>query len=169
MGGTDYRAFRQAARKLRQMADRAENVTPAWPHVGSYLSKTANRQWATRGAWLGTKWKPLAASTRAEKRRLGFPAIPLQRTKTLRRQFTKRPMRDEVYTPKSAFFGSSSDLARWQARGTYRNGKRHIPPRPILIATERERHEIKGILTRYVVGGRKAIGRVRVTTPRKKK
>lgn len=154
---TDHAAFRRASRRLRTVAARARDAGPVWPEVGSYLSRTANRQWATRGAHLGTPWKPLAASTRLEKARLGYSPIPLMRTKTLRREFTGRPMYDEEHGKLRAFFGSGTHKARWHHRGTMRHGRRHIPPRPILFATAEQRRVIAGMWRLYIVGGKTAL------------
>jgi phage gpG-like protein len=148
----DHAAGRRITKRLRNLADRAEDVTPAWPKVGAYLSRQVRRQFATRGKHMGTPWKPLAASTRKQKRRLGYGRIPLVRSGDLRSSFIGRPMDVETYGKSSATFGSSLNKAVWQQLGTRMHGKQHIPPRPMLEVTPLIRKEATAILRKYIVG-----------------
>lgn len=153
----DHAAGRRIAKSLRNLADRTEDVTPAWPKVGAYLSRQVRRQFSTRGKHFGTPWKPLAASTMKQKRRLGFARIPLVRTGDLRASFIGRPMNVEIYRAQSATFGSALDKAVWQQRGTRRHGRRHIPPRVILKITPEISADVRDILRKHIIG-RKAKG-----------
>ena len=147
-GGTNA-----ARRRLNGVQRRVDYPDAAWKKVGAYLSREVRKQFMTRGANFGTPWRPLAPSTRAEKRRLGYPPAPLVRTGVMRRTFVGRPMQIEVYAGQVAFFGSASQVARWQHGGTFRNGRRHIPPRPILKVTPRVRKDIVRILDRHIKKG----------------
>lgn len=136
------------------MGRRAENLTPVWPKVGRYVAGTARRQFTSRGAYLETPWRPLAASTRIDKRRKGFPSSPLVRTAALKREFTG--LRAVPHGPRRAFFGSYSNKARWQNYGTRRRtakGKWHIPPRTILKVTPKVAGDIQKIVAEYIVKG----------------
>ncbi|UVF61449.1 hypothetical protein SEA_DALANDE_36 [Gordonia phage DalanDe] len=141
-----------AQRKFERMKRRVQVPDRAWKRVGIYLSREVNRQFSTRGAQFGTPWKPLAISTKIEKRRLGFTPAPLVRTGRLKRGFTSRPM--DIYETRGAVakFGSSYKIAAYQHHGTRRNGRQHIPARPILKVTPVMRREIRDILERYIVG-----------------
>jgi len=61
-------------------------------------------------------------------------------------------MNIEIYGKQQATFGSGLDKAVWQQKGTHRNGKRHIPPRPILHVTPEISTEIKGLLKKHIIG-----------------
>lgn len=141
--GTD-----EIARNFRYLGAAALDVTPAWPSVGLYLSRQVRAQFRTDGAHLGRrKWKRLAPSTIADKKRQGYDTPrPLVRTGALRRAFTSRPMQIEIYKGNSARFGVKSNIALWQQKGTRRGGKRHISPRPILVATRKVRADVKDII-----------------------
>lgn len=143
-----------AKRKFREMKERVQVPDRAWKRVGIYLSREVNRQFSTRGAQFGTPWKPLAISTKIEKRRLGFTPAPLVRTGRLKRGFTQRPM--DIFETRGSIarFGSSYDIAAYQHHGTTRNGRQHIPARPILKATPVVRREVRDILKKYITGER---------------
>lgn len=148
----DHAAGRRVAKRVRNMADRTQDVSKTWPKIGAYLSRQVRRQFSTRGKHMGTPWKPLKRSTLKEKRNLGFSRIPLVRKGDLRQSFVGRPMNIELYGKQRATFGSSLNTAVWQQRGTYRGGRRAIPPRPILQVTPEMRVQIKGTLQKYIVG-----------------
>jgi phage gpG-like protein len=153
MGGLEYDhvAGRRVAKRVRSIAGRAEDVTPAWPKVGAYLSRQVRRQFATRGKHFGTPWKPLKKQTRLQKTKLGFPRIPLVRTGDLRKSFIGRPMNIEIKRPQSAVFGSSLNKAVWQQFGTKRGGRPAIPPRPMLRITPVQSKEVGDIIRKFVM------------------
>jgi phage gpG-like protein len=43
--------------------------------------------------------------------------------------------------------------AIWQQNGTYRNGKRHIPPRPIQKLNPATKKEIKDMVIKHILRG----------------
>ena len=89
----------------------------------------------------GQRWVPLAASTVAQRRRLGFAgAHPiLQRTRELKASFTSRGHGSHVQTVERAggktiiTIGSSDERSPWLQGGTAT-----IPPRPIAVLGERQ-------------------------------
>lgn len=139
-------------RQLRAMQRRAHDPLPAWRKVGRYMAREIAKQFRTRGARFSTPWRPLAPSTIAEKRRLGYPRTPLVRTGALKREFTGRPLDIERYMGNVAFFGSNNPIAAYQHFGTRRNGRRHIPARPILKVTPDMRREVRQIFQDYIMG-----------------
>lgn len=165
-----------STRRLRNMARRAEDLRPAWPKVGDYLSDTMTKQFRSEGRTLGgKKWTPLKPSYAARKARTGYFGGILTRTGDLQREFTSRPMAVERYFRHSAEFGSDSQLARWMAHGTRRRrmiaqqprkngrfapyrpgtkmiGQQIVPPRPILYSTPVVRKRISGIVRRHILG-----------------
>lgn len=139
-------------RRLRAMALRIENPEPAWPRVGRFLSMVVRRQFSTKGAYLGTPWKPLKPEYMLWKVAHGYPKQTLVMDGTLRRSFVDRPMKVETYRGKSASFGSDLDLAIWHQRGTRRNGKQVNPPRPMLVVNRAVAEEVTDIMRRYIRG-----------------
>lgn len=139
--------------KLQAMKGRTKRVDPAWREVGSHISKQIKNQFRTRGATFGTPWKPLAPSTVLEKKRKGYPRQPLVRTGKMKRLVTGRPLEVERYAGQVATFGTKSKIALFQHGGTKRNGKRHIPARPIMKMTPKLRREIRDILKKHVLRG----------------
>lgn len=143
---------RSAKRKIEQIKKRVQVPDRGWKRVGIFLSREVNKQFSTRGAQFQTPWRPLAMSTLIQKRKLGFTPAPLVRTGSMKRTFTQRPM--DIYETRGSIarFGSSSKIAAYQHYGTKRNGRQHIPARPILKVTPRVRKEVRDILERYIVG-----------------
>ena len=149
------RELAKIAKELRSMDRRVDNLIPIWPRVGNMLARNSRRQFSTRGAFLGKPWKPLKAKTMEEKARHGFGRQPLVRSGGLKASFTGRPMGIEHYTPKSAKFGSDLNVAGWQQGGTFRNGKRAIPPRVILHMRREDYKELRRMIVDYVAKGKR--------------
>jgi hypothetical protein len=141
--------------KFERMSRRAKYISPeAWEEVGTYLSGIEAEQFATEGARLGTPWQPLAPSTIRDRLKHGFmPGPILIRTGDLAEQFIDRPMALERYYKHSAYFGSKIKKSIWQHKGTFYKGKRHIPPRPIMVVTEETASHVAHILGEYIVHG----------------
>lgn len=144
------REIKGIARDIRTMDRRADNLEPVWRKAGSRIARETRRQFATRGAYHGTKWKPLKMKTMKEKLRLGLGRAPLVRSGALKSSFTSRPMGIELYGPHQATFGSNLQTAVWQQEGTFRNGKRAIPPRLILRVSRELRGDIRKMVVDYV-------------------
>jgi phage gpG-like protein len=146
-GGDKFKA------ELRRKKQRVQKPELAWRKVGRHIAKEIRKQFTSRGANFGTPWKPLAPSTIREKRRLGYPLAPLIRTGEMRREMTGNPMNVEFYEGRIATFGTNGMKAEWQHFGTDKNGKVHIPARPILKATPKLRREVKDIMDEWVKKG----------------
>jgi hypothetical protein len=142
------------ARSFRAMAVRDENVAIIWPRVGNLIARSNREQFATRGAFYGTPWKPLSPRTIADKLKHGYGRQMLVRSGALKLEFTGRPMALEVYSSRSARFGSRSKLSVWQQRGTHHNGRRHIPPRTIQKINREMANKIRQMTVAYVVKGK---------------
>jgi phage gpG-like protein len=139
-------------RKLRAMAENGEDLTPVWPRVQRYISEVEGEQFETKGARLGTPWKPLTPEYRAWKIKRGDPNQPLVLTGSLRDSFMGKgrwAIRD--WRTSSAKFGSRHPLAHIHSKGTD-GGK--IPARPILRATPEMKKHIKKIVRDHVMDDR---------------
>lgn len=145
----DRRAFSRVKRRIKK-AD--IDMLKAGPKVGAVVARHIRRQFTTKGAHFGTPWKPLAKSTLKEKARKGFPKSPLVRTGQMKAGVTKQPLDIEWFTNSSAHLGTDRKKAVWQHYGTHRNGRRHIPPRPILKLTPDLKQDIVDVLRRQALG-----------------
>jgi phage gpG-like protein len=142
-----YSGFDRVRRKIRAINP---DLVDSGPKIGNIIARHVRRQFATKGAHFGTPWRPLAASTRKQKRQLGLPAAPLVRSGKLKHGVTRAPMDVEIYTHTSGIFGTASRKAKWQHFGTFRKGKRHIPPRTILKKTPTIERDIRAALHRQI-------------------
>ena len=148
----DRAAMQNATLKVTTMEKRIKNMNPMWAKVGSYLAQVNKRQFATEGAYLGKPWKPLKPEYRQWKVKNGYGGRKtLVQTGDMRASFVSRPMMIEVYGNHSASFGSGHRLAPFQQYATHRNGKRAIPPRPIIVANKKVARDIAQIVAEYVV------------------
>jgi phage gpG-like protein len=152
MGGLKFpqQRIHNIERKLQGLAAAADDLTPIWPYVGNYLARVTRQQFSTKGRRSGDPWVPLAPSTLREKRLKGWPRSPLVRTGEMKGTLTSRPMEVEVYNRRTAEFGTNNKKAVWQHFGTFRNGKRHIPPRRIVAVTDFDRVQIARIIKRHL-------------------
>jgi phage virion morphogenesis protein len=150
----DRVSVRRAKWKIKAIASRADNLTPAWPKVGSYLSQANRKQFTSRGAYYGTPWKPLKPAYAQWKLRNGYGRRVLVLTGAMKISFISRPMSVERYYKQSAVFGSDNRLAPFHQYGTHRNGKPAIPARPIMKVTPKVAADIKAMLQEYVVNGK---------------
>jgi phage gpG-like protein len=144
--------MKKVARQIRTL-DNNVNLATVWRRAGSRIARDNRRQFATKGAFQGTPWKPLAASTLRQKLRSGAKRQMLRRSDALFKSFTGRPMGIEDIRGHEAHFGSPLMTAIWQQNGTYMNGKRHIPPRPIQKLHPDTRKEIVDMVRKHVLRG----------------
>jgi phage gpG-like protein len=142
-----------AKRHIRNLQMRATNLMPMWPRVGTYLSGVVRKQFASKGVYLQTPWKPLQPDYRLWKVKHGYSSAILVKTGDLKRSFG-RPMQIESYRRDSASFGSREQTALWHQDGTRRHGRQVNPPRPILKATPLVKREVKKIVRDWIVEGR---------------
>lgn len=145
--------MQKVARALKKLDRNSTDLTTVWRRAGSRIARDNRRQYATKGAFHGTPWKPLAKATLRTKLRTGAPRGMLKRTGALFRSFTGRPMGTEIYGPHEAHYGSPLQTAVWQQFGTFMNGKRHIPPRLIQKLNPATRQEIIRMVVTHVMRG----------------
>ena len=145
--------MKRIARELAKLDSGAKNMVPVWRRIGSWIARDNRRQFATKGSFQGTPWKPLAKSTLQQKLRSGGRRQPLRKTDKLFRSFTGRPMGIELYGPTEAHYGSPLQTAVWQQRGTFMHGKRHIPPRPIQKLNSSTRRDAIEAVVKHIMRG----------------
>lgn len=139
--------------KLQGMRRRSQNLIPAWQAFAVWWARENREHWRGRGARWGTPWKPLAASTLAEKARLGYPLAPLVRTGALRRDLSMRPLGIESYSQQSMAAGTRIHYAHWHQEGT-----RKMPARKIVNAPQVDAENAAGSVVRnWIVDGVAAV------------
>lgn len=139
------RGVDSAKAELRGIRDRARDLTPVWPGVGDEVADAAGRQFASSGSEFGTPWAPLDPAYAARKKGGGGILVLIG---ALRASLTGRPMAVEEYGPRSAVFGTDSQVARWHQGGT-----ENMPARPVLRRTERLATAMNRRIARYIVSG----------------
>lgn len=120
--------------------------------IGDAIRQGVAVQFETEGQAAGG-WPALAASTVAQRRRLGFPGahMILQRTRELKTSWTDRQHPDHSQQS-GAFAGmlvltvaSEDERAAWLWRG---NPEKNLPPRPQALLGERELERIDSVIIR---------------------
>lgn len=146
--------LRKIKMRIKAMSKRVQNPEPAWRKMGSYFAAANRRQFSTHGMYYGTPWKPLKPDYLQWKIKNGYSRRTLVKTGSMRVSFTSRPMAIERYYKDSAVFGSNHEIAPFQHYGTFRNGKRAIPPRPIMVKTRKVVRDVKQIMQDYITGSK---------------
>lgn len=118
--------WRRVHRRLRDMAERAQDASPAWQGLITWFAEQNFEQWLSRGARYHSDWPPLAASTREGKLRAGYPLDPLIRTGRLAVSLSVRPMDVEHVTPHEMVAGTRVPYGRFHQRGTSRMPARQL-------------------------------------------
>ena len=157
MSVTVSRSGEDVSLELKSMAKRVKNPAKAFKQIGSFIAAANRRQFATHGAYLGKPWKPLKPEYLQWKIRSGYSRRTLVMTGGMRASFVSRPMAIEEYYGTSAVYGSDHWLAKFHQYGTFRNGKRAIPPRPIMKKTPKIVRGVTGIMKAHVLGKKVAI------------
>jgi len=139
---------------LKEVAKRVERPLPALKKIGSYIAQANRRQFSSHGTYYGTPWKPLKPDYAQWKLRSGYGRKILVLSGGMKASFTSRPMAIEQYSATGAVFGSDHWLAKFHQYGTHRNGKRVIPPRPIIGKNKRLTAAVKDIIKKYVTDGK---------------
>lgn len=122
----------QLARRLGDVSKDLKNWTPEFHKVGDLLLKTFRDTFSVQGSNIGENWPPLAASTIAEKQRLGFPLDPLIRTGQMRNSFTSQFGAFEVVVSNPVSY-----FPYHQSRGP-----RNKIPRRVMMKIDQRRREM---------------------------
>lgn len=153
-GNLEY-PTRQVDRIKRRISRSDVDMLKTGLKAGNIIQRHIRKQFATKGAWMGTPWKPLKPATIKEKRKLGFGNRMLVRTGDMKASLTKSPMDIEWFTHTRGTFGSDEMKAIWQHFGTRRRGKRAIPPRTLLKLTPALKTELLDLIRRQTLGVRR--------------
>lgn len=129
----DKAVFNRARRKLVEMSDRAQNVTPAWDTFLDWFTDGNRQQFGSRGVRWRTPWPELTAGSLARKRYDGWMGDILIREGTLKRSVSDRPMKLERMGPHDMSAGTSVAYA---AHHHYGAPRARIPRRPLWNARQ---------------------------------
>lgn len=149
--------IKTAKSDLKGLIRRAQRTDRMWRKVGSYLSMTTRKQFATQGAYHGKPWRPLKPDYLQWKIKNGYSKKTLVQTGAMRASFVSRPMSIEKYYGNYAVYGSNNELAKFHQYGTRKDGKQINPPRPILVSTRRVKSTIREIVQDYLAGNDKSV------------
>lgn len=149
--------WNRIARQIKDMRERAQDVSPAWEALLTWFSEQNFQQFLTRGTRWRTPWRPLAASTVAEKARLSLPREPLIRTGRLVHSITLRPLGVEHITGREVSAGTNVPYARFHQTGT----RRGLPARPLFSSAQirREQAATTAVASWIIKGEAKVGGR----------
>jgi hypothetical protein len=118
--GYDRSAFLRMRRRIRGMAARSANVSPAWQVFLDWFTDQNRQQFGQHGARYGQGWRPLKPATVAAKRRLGYTGDILVRDRTLERSVTDRPLPIERVGPHDMEAGTNVHYAKFHQFGAPR-------------------------------------------------
>lgn len=138
------------SRRLNALADRAEDISPAAPHVQREWHAQRARIFRSEGASGGSPWAPLSIWTARSRASQGYPPFHpiLQRTKRLMRSLTSAGGDSLlIATPRSIALGSDVEYLRYHKRGTSR-----MPKRNPVATTADDRHALVRPIRRWVTG-----------------
>jgi hypothetical protein len=150
----DEAVFDRVIQGIQGIEDRSTDLQPFWPHLVTVFQGIVAQAFASEGASTGAPWPPLAPSTQAERRRLGFPpAHPiLQRTGTLKRALTVGEGAFIATTPTSMRYLVSQQTVPYFK---YFHGSRAILPRRVpTLLTPANRKRLWDSIQLYVTRGK---------------
>lgn len=145
-------------RSLATFGMRVADMSPAWREVGEKLQYDFAKNFEGEGGQFGgwSKWAPLAESTVAERRRLGYGAAHpiLQRTGALYESVVVEGAPDNVFQvkPNGLQLGSTLYYAAFHEYGTVRMPRRAV----VGLSAERRgfgapSESVVGILSAYLM------------------
>jgi hypothetical protein len=118
--------------EIEVIAERADDLSPAFEEIAGKLLNRERRMFETHGASSGRYWAPLKPTTIKSKRAEGrpYPARPLWASGELMRSLSERGARYQILdiSEDSFVFGTTHPSAEFHESGT-----RHMPRRPPVV------------------------------------
>lgn len=137
----------EVQRLLRELAERADDLTPAMKQIGEYMRLRTEENFAAQQSPEGNAWRALNPNYAAAKRKKGGIAKILQYTGDLRSSIAYQA------EPRSVFIGTNIKASNGYSLGAIHNfgaPRRNIPARPFLGVSQADREEITMILRDYL-------------------
>jgi hypothetical protein len=140
-------------RVLSGIEARTNDLRPAWPAVVNAFHEITARAFATEGASTGAPWKPLAASTQAERKRQGYPpAHPiLERSGALERALTTGEGAFSSMQPSTLTIRLGGDVSYFRFHQSNRPRTR-LPRRAPVLLTADDRTALMHPVRLYLTG-----------------
>lgn len=140
----------QFAREILRVGDRAADMRPAFDDIRDMLLGVERKQFNSQGRAFSGGWAPLAPLTVKRKAARNLDPRILHATLRLRKSFTEKGHRDNVYrkTKDEMFFGSRVPYGGYHQHG---NPDTNLPQRRPFQLNERTRREVIKILQRHLV------------------
>lgn len=138
---------------LRELGDRANDLTPAMKQIGEYMRMRTEENFAREMTPDGRAWRSIGnsqsiARTFAKKQKNGGIMKMLQDRGDLRSSIAYQ------VEPRSVFIGTNIKVGAWSLGAIHQYGapRRNIPARPFLGVNQADREEITMILRDYLTG-----------------
>jgi phage virion morphogenesis protein len=133
---------------LRELGDRANDLTPAMKQIGEYMRLRTEENFANQVSPEGRAWQALNPKYAAQKRKKGGIAKILQFTGDLRSGIAYQVER------RSVFIGTNIKVGSYSLGAIHQFGapRRNIPARPFLGVSQADQEEITLILRDYLTG-----------------
>jgi hypothetical protein len=142
----------ELSRELLSLATRAESPIPALDAIHERFLRLEGEQFASSGAYTGSRWAPLAQATVTRKAEQGLDPNILVATGALRSSLTDGSDEHHVYQPSAV----GAEMYSTVPYGIYhqsRAPRKHLPRRPPVVLPEGEKVEWLKILQRWIVTG----------------
>lgn len=141
----------EARRKIQEMRERAENLTPVWNEVLDWWAHQNRIHFGSRGKrWLGSPWAELSPAYLAAKREEGWMGDILVRTSDLLRSLADRPLGIERVGRLEVTAGTRISYARFHQDGT-----KYMPARRLVNAAQvRAEGVVSEIAANWITKGR---------------
>lgn len=137
----------QLSRGLSRFADNVKDLSKPFREIVKQFHEIESQQFASEGGRGSGGWAPLAPITREQKAREGFPSRILVRTRLLLESLTgKNPWSIMDVKPLELRVGTKLEYGRYHQEGT-----RHMPKRPVIDLTERDKMSFMKTIQRYLV------------------
>jgi phage gpG-like protein len=138
----------QVNRRLDRFKDSLEDPRPLWENLFGYLERAETQQFNAQGK--AAKWKPLAESTVAYKKRHGLDRRILHATLAMRKSLTQRGHGDAVRISTLDFMQFGTDV---EYAGIHQKGGGRVPQRRVIDLTETQRREIVKRTQKFLLKG----------------
>lgn len=116
----------QINRRLMRWSVRAADFAPVFEGILEFLERVEEAEFESEGAYAGSPWAQLAASTVVAKERAGLDPRILHATLALRNSLTKSddPEAIRIATPSMMVFGTTVPYGKYHQSGTSRMPRR---------------------------------------------
>lgn len=147
---TEVTGMEAVRTRMLRFENVAVHMEPVLQRIAMRIEGEIEKQFATEGAHAGSKWAPLAKTTLARKKALGFPSDILVATGDLKRSWRKGGIGNIFdVTPDMVRVGSLDKKTKFHQKGTSK-----MPARPMAVLTPQFRREAVKRMQWWIVEGK---------------